>query len=171
MDAEDHSMHAGHKNHWYLLQGIESEGRNVQHPQDSMEEVPHTPYPLKLEPASSTIQAGTPKVPVLSLKFWFCFVRLCSAHSHCGLKGLEPCLLCPKTHCPYSRVQKSCRSGSHPIWHFTPQTQHLDTNFEGKKCSYGPLEYMYTTSENLWTIWARNHDVCMVLQPAQANIL
>ena len=56
-----------------------------------------------------------------------------------------------------------------PCLALTPQTQHLDTNFQGKKCSYGPLEYMYTTSGNLWTIWARNYDVCMVLQ--QANIL
>jgi hypothetical protein len=59
VDVEDHSIYAGHKNHQYFPQDIESEGSNVRHPYDSVEEVPHTPYPLKSEPTFSTIPAGT----------------------------------------------------------------------------------------------------------------
>jgi hypothetical protein len=59
VDAEGHSIYAGHKNPQYFPQGIESEGSNVRHPYDSVEEVPHTPYSLKSEPTFSTIQAGT----------------------------------------------------------------------------------------------------------------
>lgn len=69
VDAEDHSIYAGHKNPQYFPQGVESEGDNIRHPHDSIEEVPHTPYPLKSEPTFSTIQAGTLRDPVLSLKF------------------------------------------------------------------------------------------------------
>lgn len=59
VDAEDHSIYAGHKNHPYFSQDIESEGSNVRHHYDNVEEVPHTPYPLKSEPTFSTIPAGT----------------------------------------------------------------------------------------------------------------
>ena len=59
VDAEDHSIYAGHKNHPYFSQDIESEGSNVRHHYDNVEEVPHTPYQLKSEPTFSTIPAGT----------------------------------------------------------------------------------------------------------------
>ncbi|KAN0131470.1 hypothetical protein V8E53_010847 [Lactarius tabidus] len=58
VDAEGHSIYAGHKNPQYFPQDIESEGSNVRHPYDSVEEVPHTPYSLKSEPTFSTIQAA-----------------------------------------------------------------------------------------------------------------
>ncbi|KAF8259653.1 hypothetical protein EI94DRAFT_1008950 [Lactarius quietus] len=58
VDVEDHSIYAGHKNNQYYPQGVESEGSNIRHPYDTVEEVPHTPYPLKSEPTFSLIQAA-----------------------------------------------------------------------------------------------------------------
>lgn len=69
LDAEDHSIYAGHKNPRYFPQGAEDEGGNIRHPHDSIVEAPHTLYPLKSEPTFSTIQAGTLRDPVLGLKF------------------------------------------------------------------------------------------------------
>ncbi len=69
VDAEDHSIYAGHKNRRYFPHGVESEGNNVRQPYDNVDEVSHTPYPLNSEPTFSTVQAGTPRDPVLSLKF------------------------------------------------------------------------------------------------------
>ena len=68
VDAEDHSIYAGYKDHRYFTHGIENEGGNVL-PHDSMEEVPHTPYPLKSEATFSMMQAGTLRDPVLNLLF------------------------------------------------------------------------------------------------------
>lgn len=67
VDAEEHSMYAGHKNLRYFPRGIESEGSNVRHPYDNANVVTHPPYPLKSEPKFSTVQAGTPRDPVLSI--------------------------------------------------------------------------------------------------------
>ncbi len=61
VDAEEHSIYAGYKNNRYFPHGVKSEGSHVRHPYDNVDEVPHTPYPLKLE-------RGTPRDFLSSLE-------------------------------------------------------------------------------------------------------
>ncbi|KAH9006982.1 hypothetical protein EDB86DRAFT_33664 [Lactarius hatsudake] len=65
VDADDHSIYAGHKNRRYFPHGVESEGSNVQHPYDTADEVPHTPYQLKSGSSFSTVQAANAPSVVL----------------------------------------------------------------------------------------------------------
>lgn len=69
VDAEDHSIYAGHKNHRYFSHDVDSEGSNFRRPYDNDNAVPHTSYPLESEPTFSAVQAGTLRGPVLGLRF------------------------------------------------------------------------------------------------------